>query len=275
MEPFQQGQDLQFHLRQWEERWPWLSSGMTSRMGGVSTAPYGSANYALHVGDQDVDVLLNRQKLCQQLSIPFESWTSAEQIHGATIYEVEHKHRGKGSLNREEAIQDTDGLVTKHPGVLLTAYYADCVPLYFIDPVNRIVGLAHAGWKGTVQEIATKMVDHFQHVHHSSPEHLHVAIGPAIGGCCYEVNGTVMDAVKQLPITFNDEMVVPVQNHREHYNLNLKLVNRELLIHYGINPAHILTSDWCTKCHNHFFYSYRNEFGKTGRHCAWMAIKEV
>ena len=121
-------------------------------------------------------------------------------MHGVRIGVVHDKDRGRGSLDRASAFQDTDGLVTDVPGVLLTSFYADCVPLYFWDPVTGAVGLAHAGWKGTVGAIAEQMVVRMSAEYGSLPRNIHAAIGPSIGECCYEVDDRVMDRVRELGI---------------------------------------------------------------------------
>lgn len=274
MEPFVQQQDQQFHIQPWTKQWSWLSAGITSRLGGVSQHPFQGANYALHVGDHDEHVIMNRKELCRNLAVPFEAWTSAEQVHSSNIVRIGSNDRGKGRLSREDAIQNTDGMITAEKNILLTSFYADCVPLYFVDPTKKVIGVAHAGWKGTVQQIATKMVENLVEEYHCSKEDIHAAIGPAIGGCCYEVNEIVANQIRSLPIQLNDEMLQIKDDKPGHYDLNLHKVNYALLLHAGIKDTQLLVTNWCTKCNNNLFYSYRNESGETGRHCSWMVMRE-
>lgn len=187
-----------------------------------------------------------------------------------------------GPKDRASAFQTTDGLLTDVPGVLLTSFYADCVPLYFYDPVHRVVGLAHAGWKGTVAQIAAAMVSKMETVYSSHPQDIIAAIGPSIGDCCYEVDDYVMKHVRQLEgdLSKPTETADSVGLYRtsdtdeNKYMLNLKEMNRRIMIKAGILPTHIECTSWCTSCNQDLFFSYRKENGVTGRMTSWIGIKE-
>lgn len=283
MEPFvgkpYNGQEPQLLLLEgWMERDPQLSAGFTGRGGGVSGAPYESLNLALHVGDQAEDVLENRKRLAKALGFRPEAWTSGEQTHGSRVAVVSEQDAGRGYRDRESAFQETDGLITNVPGVLLTSFYADCVPLYFYDPEHGAVGLAHAGWKGTVAEIAVKAVEAMEAAYGTRPEQLLAAIGPSIGDCCYEVDQAVMSRV--LPLldalnqTENRTAVYHESANPERWMLNLKEINRMLMIKAGILPSHIECTSLCTSTNNGLFFSHRKENGKTGRMASWIGLKE-
>ncbi|MCM3784416.1 peptidoglycan editing factor PgeF [Neobacillus mesonae] len=258
-----------------------LKVGYTSRSGGVGKAPYGSLNCAFHVGDNPADVIANRNLIAQEIGIEPEAWTCGEQVHKSEIAIVTESDRGRGYVNRETAIQETDGLLTNVRGVLLTSFYADCVPLYFFDPVNEVVGLAHAGWKGTVQRIAERMIDRMEEHYGSKRSDILTAIGPSIGDCCYEVDDYVMSRVKVLY-----ELVPGKDKYDESaYNavytpapegksmLDLKEVNRHIMMKAGILPDHIECTTWCTSCHPELFFSYRKEGGVTGRMASWIGLE--
>lgn len=150
---------LLLYVEPWTQQFEQLSVGFTTRHGGVGKAPYATLNCAYHVGDDPEVVLNNRRLVTEKLGFAAEAWTCGEQVHGKHVAVITAEDRSRGLFDRQSALQDTDGLVTNVPGVLLTSFYADCVPLYFYDPVQQAVGLAHAGWKGTVAGIAVSMVE--------------------------------------------------------------------------------------------------------------------
>ncbi|WP_310829711.1 peptidoglycan editing factor PgeF [Paenibacillus pedocola] len=283
MEPFVQKQGMPVLL----ELEPWrgyreITAGFTGRQGGAGKPPYDSFNCAFHVGDNPEDVLSNREKLAESLGFSLDAWTCGEQTHGKHIAVVTEADRGRGSRTRASAFQSTDGLLTNVPGVLLTSFYADCVPLYFYDPVERVAGLAHAGWKGTVAEIAGAMVSKMAEVFGSKPQHIVAAIGPSIGECCYEVDDYVMKHVLQLEETL--ALTASSGTEQDLYSkslsddsksmLNLKELNQRIMIKAGILPTHIECTTWCTSCNTNLFFSYRKEQGITGRMTSWIGIKE-
>ncbi|QWU14928.1 conserved hypothetical protein [Paenibacillus sophorae] len=282
MEPFVQnsGSPALFSLKPWTDRFSEITAGFTGRTGGAGSSPYESLNCALHVGDIPEDVIKNRKTIAEILGFTLEDWTCGEQVHGAEIAVVTADDKGRGSLDRTSAFADTDGLLTDVPGVLLTSFYADCVPLFFFDPVSGAVGLAHAGWKGTVAEIALAMVLRMETVYGSRKENIRAAIGPSIGGCCYEVDDFVMNRVRGLEDSLVQEqesaegLYRPSTAHYGKMMLNLKELNRRIMIKAGILPTHIECTTWCTSCNHDLFFSYRKENGVTGRMASWIGIKE-
>ncbi|NIK68465.1 peptidoglycan editing factor PgeF [Paenibacillus sp. BK720] len=268
-----------FLLSTWLEQNDRLTAGFTGRNGGVSEQPWSSLNVGLHVGDSDDDVVRNRQLIAEAIGWPFEAWTCGEQVHGCEVFPVTESDRGKGRMSRVSAIADTDGLMTDVPGVLLASFYADCVPLYFYDQQHQAVALAHAGWKGTVQQIAAKTIEAMGRQYGTKPEQLLCAIGPSIGDCCYEVDGFVIDKlqplVEGLANKLNqspDGMMTLVENGKA--MVNLKQINRHIMLEAGILPIHIELSEWCTGCGTDQFFSHRKEGGKTGRMASWIGIRE-
>ncbi len=253
-----------------------ISAGFTGRRGGVSVAPYESFNLAYHVEDRQADVLENRRLLCEQLGFDPGGWVSGEQVHSNHIACVTSEDAGRGWNDRESAFQDTDGLITNVPGVLLTSFYADCVPLYFTDPVRRVVGLAHAGWKGTVADIAGEMIRAMEREYGSQSTDIHAAIGPSIGMGHYEVDQRVMEHVDvwTTKLMGNGQVPTYAQSGAPGKSwLDLKQLNRELMIFAGIQPQHIEVSQWCTHERHDLFFSYRADGGRTGRMASWAGIE--
>ncbi|KWX85218.1 multicopper polyphenol oxidase [Paenibacillus riograndensis] len=284
MEPFMQksGAPMLLHLEPWRAEHAEITAGFTGRQGGIGKAPYDSLNCAFHVGDEPSDVLGNRTLLAESLGFTLQDWTCGEQTHGKEIAIVKADDRGRGSLDRASAFQGTDGLLTNVPGVLLTSFYADCVPLYFYDPLKKVVGLAHAGWKGTVAEIAAAMVARMETGYGSRPQDILAGIGPSIGDCCYEVDDYVMDHIRQLEDGLkaaagsgsSQELYRTSEADDRKSMLNLKEMNRRIMIKAGILPTHIECTSWCTSCNQDLFFSYRKENGVTGRMTSWIGIKE-
>ncbi|WP_206107195.1 peptidoglycan editing factor PgeF [Paenibacillus apii] len=282
MEPFMQksGSPALFSLESWMNPDSKITAGFTGRAGGAGRTPYESLNCAFHVGDIPEDVIKNRKLVAESLGFLLEDWTCGEQVHGSEIAVVTADDKGRGSLERSTAFADTDGLLTDVPGVLLASFYADCVPLYFYDPVTGAVGLAHAGWKGTVAEIALSMVKRMEAVYGSRKKDIRAAIGPSIGACCYEVDDFVMDRVRRLEESLirdeesGESLYSPSTAHIGKMMLNLKELNRRIMIKAGILPTHIECTSWCTSCSPDLFFSYRKENGVTGRMASWIGIKE-
>ncbi len=261
------------------KRFDYLSAGFTGRSGGVSKGYHAELNCALHVGDDPADVAENRSRVAEAAGFRFEDWTSGEQVHLAEIAVVTAADRGRGRLDRESAFPDTDGLLTNVPGILLTSFYADCVPLYFFDPVQQVVGLAHAGWKGTVAEIGRRMVEKMNEQYGSQPEDIRAAIGPCIGESRYEVDATVLDRVREvlsrdLPARSRELSDFSVDSGGGKALLNLKELNRHIMIRSGIRPESIACTSWCTSSRTDLFFSHRQENGQTGRMASWIGLKE-
>lgn len=284
MEPFQlresehANEPILLDLKSWIEAFPTLTAGFTTRNGGVSRGHFTSLNCALHVGDNEKDVICNRKLIAQACGMPFEAWTCGEQIHANHVHVVRAEERGYGRTNRLNAIQNMDALVTNVTGIMLTSSYADCVPLLFIDPVQHVIGLAHAGWKGTVSNIGAATVHKMEEHYGCYIEHIQVAIGPSIGSCCYEVDECILQEVRHLleqcPGLLNIQNTIIHPTSGEHATLELRELNRQLLIQAGILPINIVCTKICTGCNTDLFYSYRMEGRKTGRMVSWIAWKK-
>jgi hypothetical protein len=238
-----------------------VAHAFTTRLGGMSAAPYESLNLGFHVGDTPGDVAANRERVCRLLGAGLSQLVAGRQVHGNRVITVDASRAGRGALSGEDALPGVDALVTAEPGVLLSSYYADCVPLFFLDPVRRVVALAHAGWKGTVLRIGAETVRHMEEHHGCRAGDILAAVGPAIGSCCYEVDQPVIEAARScLPGR------VPARPGRPgRWLLDLPEMNRLILLEAGIRPGHITMAGYCTACRGDLFYSHRAQNGRTGR----------
>lgn len=247
--------------------------GFTTRSGGVSTGSYESLNLGLHVGDEEDAVLKNRRILCSALGIKFEHIVAGQQVHGDNVKIVTKQHLGCGSKSLADALPAVDALITNSAGIPLTSYYADCVPLFFLDPLNKAVGLAHAGWKGTVKKIGSKTVRCMKAKFGSRPEELLVGIGPSIGPCCYAVDSKVIDQVAESFPGSWKELVKDCGGGQ--WMLNLWEANRRALLDEGVLESNITVAKLCTSCNKEDFFSYRASGGCTGRMASIIMLKKI
>lgn len=246
----------------WSEESASLTAGISARH-----------HYSLHrQQDQVQDVVPNRERLADSLGFSLAAWTCAEQVHDKHIVRVTRAERGAGSRTHQSALPAADGLVTDEEDVLLTAFFADCVPLIFWCPESGAIGLAHAGWRGTAAGIAQAMVDRMQREFTTEPESLRVAIGPSIGACCYEVDDRVMTALRCLVPAPSDRTIQPKPNGR--YMLDLKHANLEILRNSGIVDRHVWMTHYCTSCHDRLFHSHRRDGQQAGRMVAWIGKRK-
>ncbi len=245
--------------------------GVSTREKGVSVAPYHSFNMGFHVGDQYESVLKNREILANDLAFPLDQWVFGEQIHATHIERVTLKEAGRGVKALDTVIPGADGLYTTDSDLMLAALYADCVPLFFFASDLSAIGVAHAGWRGTVGEIGGKMVTTWHEQLGIEPNKISVIIGPSIGSCCYEVDDRLADEVHRISGIDHSGLVVP--SKPGHYQLDLQSTNRRILEKFGVHPSNIHMTQYCTGCRTDLFYSHRQEKGQTGRMVGYIGIE--
>lgn len=245
-----------------------IKHGISTRLGGVSLASFASLNLALHTGDDPQKVVINRKRFCEALNLDFLRLVTAEQVHGAHIAVVTAQEMGKGREDYADALSNTDALITNLANVPLMLFFADCVPVLIADPVRHVVGISHAGWKGTVAKIAQKTLLAMQEHFGTHPADCLVGIAPSIGPCCYEVDNMVINQLKGEFRNWQDF----VSPHNDRWLLDLWKVNRYQLEEVGVLSANIVTSHVCTSCNSKLFFSYRADQGHTGRIAAAISI---
>ncbi|PRO64689.1 peptidoglycan editing factor PgeF [Alkalicoccus urumqiensis] len=248
-------------IEEWEAAHPGLTAGFTLRSGGVSPEPYDTLNLGYHVHDDPSLVTRNREITAGETGMPLSTWVGAEQTHGDQIVKVQQSFAGLGASSYEDTIKGTDGFYTTEDGLLLTLGYADCIPVYFLSEDGSCCGIVHAGWKGTVKNIAGKLIHLWESAEQMEPGTVRAWIGPGIDSCCYEVDQKVID---QLQEVLPD--IAPYEKTGEDtYALNLKEANRQLLIKAGVPPENIGMSTLCTSCEEESFFSHRRDGAHTGR----------
>jgi YfiH family protein len=241
---------------------------VTTRHGGESTGPFATLNLGMRTGDDAEIVRRNRARVASIVGAAPAWLTFGRQVHGARVAVVSNAQRG-------DVFDDTDALVTNASLLPLVILTADCAAIFFYDPVHRAIGIAHAGWRGTVAGIAARTVETMRDVFGSQPDQLTAAIGPSIGPCCYEVGAEVINAVTATFPDHTDELLVEpdmasagsfrasVNQERKHFDL--WRANEITLGNAGLRDDAIEVSRLCTACRTDLFYSHRAEKGSTGR----------
>ena len=247
-----------------------LLHGISTRHGGVSDVPYDSLNLSFDVGDCRERVMQNYRRLSRLLHCDLSSLVACQQVHHNAIAIIDASHLHRHSYLPELVIPGTDGLATTVPGIILMARYADCVPLLFFSPARQAVGVAHAGWKGTLARIGPAMVDLLSAQFRCRPQETLVMIGPSIGPCCYYVSDHLAArAARALPAA--EQRLVRSADGRIAFDL--WETNRRQLIAAGIEEGNIFSAAQCTSCNTHLFFSYRKEAQRTGRFGAFIGLK--
>ncbi|SIS37911.1 peptidoglycan editing factor PgeF [Salimicrobium flavidum] len=236
-----------------------IKSGFTTRRGGFSAYPDQSLNLGLHIGDDPSLVLKNREAVAKEVGVPLSNWVFAEQVHGTEIQVVSTTERGSGAKELHTAIEGADGLICKDEDILLACFYADCVPLYFMDKSTGWIGIAHAGWKGSVNGLAGKMVRKLIS-EGARKDSLEMVIGPCISREKYEVDDCVAHQIQE---RFRVEVLEYIRP--DTWMLDLKRLNREIAIDSGMSEKNNHTSEYCTYKEEELFFSHRRDHGYTGR----------
>lgn len=247
-----------------------VTHAFSGRKGGVSTGSFDSLNMSILTADHLDSVLENRKRLCGVIGINPESLIGAKQIHRDNIYLVKKADQGAGAKIPDTAIADTDAMMTNEHGLPLILLFADCVPVFFMDPVKKVVALAHAGWKGTVVKIAAKTVEAMQKSFGSNPADILAAIGPSIGPCHYQVDKPVIDEFKKAFPDYWQELLTSFDNEG-YAQLNLWQANVKQLCEVGIKNENITVANLCTYCCDDLFFSHRR--GMAGRQAAIIMMK--
>ena len=269
-EPFILKDHLLF-IEPWMQQNHQLVAGFTTHQKGVSVGDCEGLNIAYHVGDEKEAVLKNRQMVAEAINLPLEQWVFAEQLHTTAVHKVTSADLGAGVYSFESGIKATDGLYTTESNVVLATFYADCTPLYFYVPSHHLIGVAHAGWRGTVDGMMHEMLKTLKTVEGIDPKDIFVAIGPCIGRDAYRVDDTVIDEVKKSIVSGFEETFVELGGGQ--YKFDPKLLNYKQALHQGVPAENILVTSYCTYTDSDLFYSFRKN-PKTGRMMNFMCLKD-
>lgn len=253
------------------EALPYIRHMFTTREGGVSKDIYESLNLSFTRGDDETAVLENYRRVAQALGTSIDHIVTSDQTHTTNVRPVGKEDLGKG-ITRPRDYKDVDGMITDQPGVLLATFYADCVPLYFVDPVHKAIGLSHSGWRGTVGRMGQATVEAMEKSFGSQPKDLLCAIGPSICQDCYEVSRDVADAFIFAFPTHEKEILQAGALGK--YQLDLWKANEIVLTEAGVLKEHIDLAGLCTCCNSSILFSHRASKGKRGNLGAFLMLTE-
>lgn len=239
----------------------------STRNGGVSKDEFQSLNLRMNSDDKKENILQNYKIICDEIGINFEDLVFSNQVHDDKICIVGKDDCGNGII-KPQKFESADALMTSEAGVPLAVFGADCVPIYFLDTKNRVIALAHSGWKGTVLRIGEKTVRTMMHEFSSKAEDILIGIGPSIGVCHFEVGDEIADI-------FRDNFGVAVIEKQEKYHVNLQKAIRIQLHDIGVPDKNIVESGVCTYCKSDLLFSHRKTGGKRGVMAALMEIKDI
>lgn len=242
----------------------------TTRRGGVSQGTYASLNLSFTRGDDTKAVEQNFQRVAEALGVKTSQFVLSRQTHTINVRKTGRQDAGNG-LTKENDFVDVDGLITDEPGLVLSTFYADCVPLYFLDPVHKAIGLSHSGWRGTVGRMGEATLKAMEQEYHTRPEDTLCVIGPSICQDCYEVSQDVIQAFKA---EFKDragELYYEKGNGK--FQLDLWRANEIVLEEAGVKKEHIATAGVCTCCNRNLLFSHRALGEKRGNLGAFLMLK--
>ena len=253
------------------EKFPGIVHGFSTRLGGVSQGIYESMNLSFTRGDEESAVRENYRRLSAAMGFSMEDIVTSDQTHTTNVRVVTEEDRGNG-ITKPRPYTDVDGMITNVPGLVLATFYADCVPLYFVDPIRKAVGLSHSGWRGTVHKIGKITVQAMADQYGSRPEDIVAIIGPSICQDCYEVSeDVILEFQKYYREDCQSELYYRKENGK--YQLNLWRANEIVMEEAGILPENIHTTQWCTCCNPELLYSHRASKGKRGNLAAFLGLK--
>jgi len=246
--------------------------GFTTREGGVSEGHLGTMNLSFTRGDNPENVKKNYEIIADAIGFDPKKVICSDQTHTTNVRLVTKEECGKGVYQPKD-YSDVDGLITNDPEVVLATFYADCVPLYFVDPMHKAIGLSHSGWKGTAGKMGLRTVEAMTKTFGSRPEDIYTAIGPSICQDCYEVSE---DVIIEFEKVYSPEVMSRIcfSKGGGKYQLDLWKANYEVFLEAGIRPEHIAVTDICTCCNPKRLFSHRASHGQRGNLAAFLALKQ-
>jgi YfiH family protein len=220
-----------------------------------------------------VVALHNREKLAGALGISLDRMVGCRQMHGAQVARVGNKDAGKGMRPDTPSVEDVDAMLTDVPGLYLMALAADCPPVFFYDPQRGVVGLAHSGWKGTVDRIAANVVEAMVDDFGSDARDIVAVIGPGIGPCCYAVGQNVVSAVEGSFVGARHGSTPLLEERDGQTYFNLRETIRRAILESGVPAENVTVEEVCTADNLDLFYSHRAEKGQCGLFGAVIGLK--
>lgn len=248
-----------------------VNHGFSTRLGGVSEGRFATMNFTFLHGDSQEHVMENYRRMGKALGVDETKMVLSYQTHTTNVRKVTEADAGKGVV-RERDYRDVDGLITDVPGITLVTFYADCVPLYFVDPIHRAIGLSHSGWRGTVARMGRATLQAMAREYGTRPEDTLCCIGPSICQDCFEVGSEVAEAFeREFDESYWPELYYRKDNGK--YQLDLWKANEIILREAGVVLEHIQVTNICTKCNPDYLFSHRIMGSERGNLAAFLCLR--
>lgn len=245
---------------------PGIMQGFTTRIGGTSQPPYNELNLSLSVGDDPAAVEANRRRLWVECDVTAKQVALAEQVHGSVVAVV---------TEGGAVAPGVDALITNVPDVMLMLLFADCVPVYIVDPVKKAIALVHAGWRGIVAGVTVAAVEALRKNFGCQPGSCVAAIGPCIGAESYEVGSDIAQHFRRLDSSRSSLILLPKNEFAGTFAVNLRQVAFAQLLNAGLRAEYISSSTEDTFRNQRDFYSYRRDGAATGRMAGFLALRAI
>lgn len=244
--------------------------GFSSRLGGVSQGTFAGLNLGYNRGDDPDHVRENFRLFCTAIGGDYAGLIKTQQVHRDHVQPVTAADRGMDLI--APAPWETDGLVTDMPGLCLTVFSADCVPVLLYDPVRRCIAAVHSGWRGTAMSIAVRAVEKMVNSYGCDPGTILCAIGPAISKCCFETHADVPNEMTAALGGLAAPFLEPLPTGK--FRVDLKGIIKGTLLQAGLEADHISVSDHCTACRADLYWSHRLLGNKRGSMAAMIQLTE-
>ncbi len=252
-----------------------IKHGFSTRLGGVSEGVFDSLNLGFNRGDDDAKVHENFKRIAKALDMSYERMCLSKQTHTTNVIIVDEKDAGNGIV-RPLPYDNVDGLITNVKDMPLVTFYADCVPLFFYDPVNEVVALSHSGWRGTVGKIGKITIEKMSEAFGTSSKDVLCCIAPSICRNCYEVSSDVANAfIEAFGQDYRNQILRPSlfnPDDKNKYMLDLWEACKLVFLEAGVPEEHIEITDYCTRCNPKLFYSHRIMGSERGSLAAFISL---
>lgn len=249
---------------------PGVVHGLTYRVEGFGDA---DGNMAFGSPRDKQDAWRMRVRWSDAIGLDPESIVTMGQVHGTTILQADAGDAGRGARPESEHLGIGDGIITDAPGVTLMTLHADCQPILLVDPERPAVGAIHAGWRGTVTNIAGMAVEAMREEYGSDPARMLAYLGPGIGGCCNEVGPEVTAMWRATAASVGVDAASAITRPIDREHLNVSEANRALLVAAGLLSEHIEIAEECTRCDTVRWFSHRGHGPLAGREAALIAVR--
>lgn len=251
------------------EEYKFIRHAFSTRLGGISKNEYKSMNLRINCSDKYENVIENYKLFCSATNIDFNSLTFTSQTHTNNVRLITSKDKGVG-IHKPQNMNNIDALTTNEKGITLVTFHADCIPIFIVDPINKAIGLAHSGWRGTASKIAQNLLNVMRENYSSLPQNLICCIGPGIEKSCFEVDDKVLQEFKKSGISNQNKYIQEKSNDK--FLIDLPGLNKQILLDNGVNNNNIFVSDLCTKCSNDLLFSHRQTGNKRGTMAAMIQL---